>query len=93
MTEKLPPCPFCGATPHLNQGKGVRDQLHGELHQTWIVKCPHLCVRFEGGREEVITRWKTRYSPVLDADMIELITKEVVHNLTTSLSTIKGKKA
>lgn len=57
---KLLPCPFCGATPHRGLGKVWRDSLHGDRHQYYVIKCPHLCVTMTGTAEGVVERWNTR---------------------------------
>lgn len=66
---ELKPCPFCGAKPHRGMGKVWHDALHGDAHQDYIIKCPHLCVTMTGSENGVIDRWNTRADlPPTDAE-------------------------
>lgn len=64
---RLRKCPFCGATPHRERGKVYRDQLHGEEHQDFVIKCPHGCARFTRPTcEAAIAAWNTRAKEIED---------------------------
>lgn len=89
MTEKLKPCPFCGATPHRGLSKVKHDQLHGYSYQDTTIKCPHLCASMEGGLETVVERWNTRATVTpqeaakVDMGIVEYVLRDDMHNRLT----------
>ena len=76
MTEKLKPCPFCGAAAEI-------EQLHSQSGQThmWMVSCSaDDCDTLKDrsgadGRERAIAAWNRRAPFTIEPEMVEAVAK------------------